>query len=85
MVLPENSEWRRPATEGKIHYHPFRYSPRRAWTPWGYSESLEAGIKIKRRLLPLAPVVFVSAARACNSIASRESLDLIHAHWVVPN
>jgi glycosyltransferase involved in cell wall biosynthesis len=85
MVLPESSAWNRPPTEGDIHYHPYRYSPRRAWTPWGYSESLEAGIKIRRRLLPLAPLVFLSATRACNSLASRESLDLIHAHWVVPN
>ncbi len=85
MVLPENREWNRPAVEDGVQYHPFRYSPRRTWTPWGYSESLEAGVRIRRPLYALAPAVAASAFRTCNSVLSRGGFDLVHAHWVVPN
>ena len=85
VVLPEHAELERRPVEGRIHFHPYRYSPRRSWTPWGYAQSLEGGIKLKRSLYALAPSVFVSARRMCASLAKRENLDVIHAHWVVPN
>jgi glycosyltransferase involved in cell wall biosynthesis len=85
VVLPESAEWRRPAQEDGIRYHPYRYSPSRSWTPWGYSAALEGGARIKRPLYALAPVVAASAVRMTRSVAAREGVDLVHAHWVVPN
>jgi phosphatidyl-myo-inositol dimannoside synthase len=85
LLVPESRNWRRPATEGGIHYHPYRYSPVKSWTPWGYSESLEGGVKIKRPLYALAPLVLLSALRAAGSLLGRSDFDLVHAHWIVPN
>jgi glycosyltransferase involved in cell wall biosynthesis len=85
VVLPEHAEWARPSVEGNVHYHPYRYSPSRSWTPWGYAQSLEGGVKLKRRLYALAPSVSLSARRACRTLAARERFDVVHAHWVVPN
>ena len=85
LVLPESSEWKRPSTEGGVHYHPYRYSPRRTWTPWGYSESLEGGVRIKRSLYALAPAVATSALWTCDRMLSRGEFDLVHVHWVIPN
>ena len=85
LVLPESSKWNRPPREDGITYHPYRYSPRRFWTPWGYSASLQGGVKIRRPLYALAPLVSASALRTCDRIASREPVDLVHVHWVVPN
>lgn len=85
VVVPEHRDWDRPPIEGDIHYHVFRYSPRRSWTPWGYAQSLEGGVKLRRGLLPLAPVVFASAGHMCRTVASRRAIDVVHAHWVVPN
>ena len=85
LVLPEHRAWNRPHFEDGVHFHSYRYSPRRSWTPWGYSEALEAGTRIKRRLYPLAPVVLASALRTCAAVVSRESIDVVHAHWLVPN
>jgi len=85
VVLPENREWRRPSAEGGVHYHPYRYSPRRAWTPWGYSESLERGVRIRRPLYALAPAVAMSALWTCDRVLSRGEFDLVHVHWVIPN
>lgn len=85
LVLPESSEWSRPRSEDGITYHPYRYSPRRAWTPWGYSASLEGGVRIKPALYALAPAVAASALRTCARIVAHEPIDLVHVHWVVPN
>ena len=85
VLLPESRSWSRPATEGRVHYHSYRYSPLRSWTPWGYSESLEGGVTIKRPLYALAPLVLLSALRAAGSLLGRGEFDLVHAHWIVPN
>jgi glycosyltransferase involved in cell wall biosynthesis len=85
VVLPEHAEWARPPVEGNVHYHPFRYTPSRSWTPWGYAQSLEGGVKLKRRLYALAPSVYVSARHALRTLSARERFDVVHAHWVVPN
>jgi phosphatidyl-myo-inositol dimannoside synthase len=85
LVLPDNREWKRTSSEGNVHFHPYRYSPSRSWTPWGYSQSLEAGIKLRRSLFALAPLVLLSARRTCVALARREQFDVLHAHWLVPN
>jgi phosphatidyl-myo-inositol dimannoside synthase len=85
LVLPEHHDWSRPAAEGGVHFHPYRYSPLRTWTPWGYSQSLEGGVKLHRSLYALAPLVFLSGVRACSRLAKGQRFDLVHAHWLVPN
>jgi len=85
VVLPESSAWDRPASDGPIHYHPYRYSPRRSWTPWGYSAALEQGVRIKPPLFALAPIVAASAVRMARSVIASRAIDVVHAHWVVPN
>ncbi|HSI97256.1 MAG TPA: glycosyltransferase, partial [Gaiellaceae bacterium] len=85
LVVPQHSEWRRPPVEDGVRYHTYRYSPRRSWTPWGYSESLQAGVRIRRPLYAVAPIVLLSALRACNRLAKGDEFDLVHAHWVIPN
>jgi glycosyltransferase involved in cell wall biosynthesis len=85
VVLPEHADWARPRTEGSIHFHPYRYSPARSWTPWGYAQSLESGVKLKRRLYALAPAVYLSARHACRRLTASGQFDVVHAHWAVPN
>lgn len=85
VVVPEHRDWSRPATEGSVHYHPFRYSPARSWTPWGYAESLQDGARLRRPLYLLAPVVLQSALRTCSRLMSEHEFDVVHAHWVVPS
>jgi glycosyltransferase involved in cell wall biosynthesis len=85
LVLPESSEWNRPAVEDGVHYHPYRYSPMRSWTPWGFSGSLEGGVRIKKTMYGLAPIVLASAVRSARSRLAGGGFDLVHVHWVVPN
>jgi glycosyltransferase involved in cell wall biosynthesis len=85
VLVPEHRGWRRPAVEGRVRYHSYRYSPRRSWTPWGFSESLEGGGKIRKPLYALAPVVVASAVRSARSLLDEGGFDVVHVHWVVPN
>lgn len=85
LVVPEHREWAHPAVEDGVHFHPYRYSPWRSWTPWGYSQSLAAGTKLHRSLYALAPVAALSALRTCTAVARARQIDVIHAHWVIPN
>jgi glycosyltransferase involved in cell wall biosynthesis len=85
VLLPQHRDWRRAAVEDGIRYHPYRYSPSRSWTPWGFSESLERGVRIRKPLYALAPVVAASAVRAAGRVLGEGDFDLVHAHWVVPN
>jgi glycosyltransferase involved in cell wall biosynthesis len=47
--------------------------------------ALEGGVKIKRPLYALAPLVLLSALRTAGSLLRSGELDLVHVHWVVPN
>jgi glycosyltransferase involved in cell wall biosynthesis len=85
VVLPEHVDWARAKSEGNVHFHPYRYSPLRTWTPWGYAQSLEDGVRLKRQLYALAPIVYASAARTCRRLTASERFDLVHAHWLIPN
>ena len=85
VVLPAHVQWARPRSEGSIHFHPYRYSPSRSWTPWGFAQSLESGVKLKRRLYALAPAVYASARHTCRRLTAAERFDVVHAHWAVPN
>lgn len=85
VLLPQHREWARPRSEGSVHYHHYRYSPRRSWTPWGFSESLQGGVQIRKPLYALAPVVLASATRAARTLLAEGGFDVVHVHWVVPN
>jgi glycosyltransferase involved in cell wall biosynthesis/2-polyprenyl-3-methyl-5-hydroxy-6-metoxy-1,4-benzoquinol methylase len=85
VLVPEHRDWARAPVEDGVRYHTFRYSPSRSWTPWGYAQSLRSGVQLRKSLVGLSPIVFASAARACRTIVEREAIDVVHAHWIVPN
>ena len=85
VLLPCHREWARPQSEGSIRYHPYRYSPVASWTPWGFSESLAGGARIRKPLYALAPFVLASATWAARALLAKGGFDVVHVHWVVPN
>jgi len=85
VLLPRHREWSRPASEGGIHFHPYRYSPVSSWTPWGFSESLEGGVRIRKPLYALAPLVVAAALSKAHAVLSGGGFDLVHVHWVAAN
>ena len=85
VVVPQHREWSWPASDGAVHFHPYRYSVVPSWTPWGFSESLQGGSTIRKSLYAIAPVVAASAVRTARRILAGGDFDIVHAHWVVPN
>lgn len=85
VLVPEHADWRRPAHEGSIHFHAYRYSPRRSWTPWGFSQALAGGESVRKPLYALAPAVVAAATHAGRRLLASAEFDAVHAHWVVPN
>ena len=85
VVVPQHREWSWPASDGAVHFHPYRYSVVPSWTPWGFSESLQGGSTIRKSLYAIAPVVAASAVRTARRVLAGGDFDIVHAHWVVPN
>ena len=85
VLLPRHREWKRPARDDGVYYHPYRYSPLSSWTPWGFSEALEGGARIRKPLFALAPVVVAAALSKARAVLAEGGFDLVHVHWVVPN
>lgn len=52
---------------------------------WGYAQSLEADVKLKSKVLFLAPLAMHNTYRMARRVALRTRPDLVHAHWVLPN
>jgi glycosyltransferase involved in cell wall biosynthesis len=85
LLLPRHREWKRPAHDDGVHYHPYRYSPVSSWTPWGFSEALAGGARIRKPLYAFAPVVVAAALRKARAVLAEGGFDVVHVHWVVPN
>ncbi len=85
VVLPEHHELRRGAVEDGVHFHSYKYAPRKEWTLWGYAEALRGDVKLKRGVYALAPFALASSFNTLMQLTAREKFDVIHAHWVLPN
>lgn len=85
VLVPEHRDWAWPTVDGDLHFHRYRYSPVRSWTPWGFSESLAQGTRIRKPLYVLAPIVLAAAVRKGRAVLAGGEFDLIHVHWAVPN
>jgi glycosyltransferase involved in cell wall biosynthesis len=83
MLLPHHPQLRRPPGE-RVRCFSYRYAPA-AWSLWGYAQSLESDVRVRRAVYLLAPLVALSLRRSLRARLRAEPYDLVHAHWVVPN
>jgi glycosyltransferase involved in cell wall biosynthesis len=83
VVLPEHPELRWP--HSPVALHPYRYAPHPGWALWGYAASLEADVRVRRRVYLLAPLVALALRDAVSTHLAARRYDVVHAHWVVPN
>jgi glycosyltransferase involved in cell wall biosynthesis len=84
VVLPEHPDLRRRDDE-PVAFFPYAYAPRPEWSLWGYAQSLEADVRVRRSIYLLAPFVTVALRRAVSARLLALRYDAVHAHWVVPN
>src|SRR5215210_2563644 len=56
VVAPYHRDIRRAPVERGVHLHFFRYSPLRALNVFGYAESLQADVGVRRAAIAAAPL-----------------------------
>lgn len=84
VLVPFDRELRADPTT-PLHISSFRY----AWPDrlhiLGYSRTLRRDVGMKLGALLLSPLYFWFAERALLRLVERERIELIHAHWLLPN
>lgn len=83
VVLPHHPELRRGDDE-PVRFHPYRYAPDR-FCLWGYAQSLEADVRVRRSVYALAPLAALALRRKLGERLRARPRDVLHVHWVVPN
>ncbi|HLA77081.1 MAG TPA: glycosyltransferase family 4 protein, partial [Vicinamibacteria bacterium] len=84
VLLPHHPELKRDQDE-PVRFFPYRYAPGDRFNLWGYAQSLEADVRVRRRVYLLAPLVALALRRALGQRLVASRYDVVHAHWVVPN
>jgi glycosyltransferase involved in cell wall biosynthesis len=84
VLLPHHPELRRPAGE-PVRIIEYEYAPREDWSLWGYAQSLQSDVRVRRGVYLLAPLVALALRRAIGAALGARRYDVVHAHWVVPN
>ncbi len=74
-----------PDPEGPLRIHSFRYIfPDRAHL-LGYSRTLKGDVRLRYGAYLQAPLYFLAAERALRRLIAEQRIDLVHAHWILPN
>ena len=84
MVLPFHPMLQAGERRG-VRLHPYRVPGDDREPLWGYAQSLDADVRLKRKVLLLAPLAMHKTYRKALEVAADRRPDLIHAHWVLPN
>lgn len=84
VVLPARADLDPEPIDG-VRFCPYRYAPTESLSVFGYAEALRADVALKHQTYLAAPLALFSGARCLWAEAGRQSYDVLHAHWVVPN
>jgi glycosyltransferase involved in cell wall biosynthesis len=71
--------------EGPLQIHSFRYIWPPSWHLLGYSRTLARDVKLKQWAYLQAPFYFLFATRALKRLVRSHGIELVHAHWILPN
>jgi glycosyltransferase involved in cell wall biosynthesis len=65
--------------------HSFRYVWPPSWHLLGYSRTLRRDVGMKLAAWLLSPLYFARGQQALTRLVREEGIELIHAHWLLPN
>lgn len=85
LVAPWHPRVRRPAREGNVHFHFYRYAPAARLHVFGYAGALRADVSLRPAAYAMAPLALAAAVRAVRRVARTARATVLHAHWVVPS
>ena len=84
VLVPWDSELA-PDPASPLAVHSFRYVLPDRWHRLGYSRTLRRDVGMKTAAWLLAPLYFVFAERALRRLIRERGIELVHAHWILPN
>lgn len=71
--------------DSPLTLHSFRYVVPDRWHRLGYSRTLKRDVGLRWAAYLQSPLYFLFAERALARLVRREGIDLVHAHWLLPN
>ena len=72
VILPHHPRLRRDGSE-PVRFFPYRYAPFDSWSLWGYAQSLESDVRVRRGMFLLAPLVALALRRELSVAAHQPS------------
>lgn len=84
VLAPHSRGLAGSATEEGVEVRTFRYAPER-WERLGYGRSLHADERVAAAAALVAPFYLLGARRALRAAIGERHVDVVQAHWVVPN
>ena len=75
----------RPDPDTPLEISSFRYVRPDRWHRLGYSRTLHRDQGMKLGTYLQSPLYFLFAVRALRRLVRRQRIDLVHAHWILPN
>jgi len=84
VLVPWDPELR-PDPGSPLRVHAFRYVWPKRWHLLGYSRTMQRDVRLKLWAYLQAPLYFLFATRALGRLVRRERIELVHAHWILPN
>lgn len=85
VVAPWHPLIARPAREGNVHFHFYRYAPAPALNVFGYAGALRADVSIRWAAYAVTPFALAAAWRMTRRVVARAQATVVHAHWVIPS
>lgn len=84
LVAPWHPLVARPAREGGVTFHFFKYAPHPALNVFGYAGALRADVSLRGAAYAAAPLALASGWRMARHVARAVDATVMHGHWVIP-
>lgn len=83
VLAPHVEEAMREELTGNIKIYRYRYAPD-SWEKLAYEGGITASLRDRKLNWILLPTFILSQFLAIRKIIKREDIDIIHAHWIIP-
>ena len=85
VLTPFSSKFSKFLKSKKYKLVLYKYAPFKSWHKLGYSETLTDDKTLKFTNLLLSPFMFTFGILALYKLVKKEKIDIINAHWILPN
>lgn len=86
VIAPYDAAYRPEMLGGaNPRLHLYRYAWPESAHKLGYMRTMEADVRMRLNTYALSPLLFLRGIQTAFRVARQQRLDLLHAHWVLPN